>query len=53
MSCGSTFERTYFDIDPGLENKTDVQYHTDNRHGIAGYLNDPDVARRIHAPLAG
>jgi hypothetical protein len=36
-----------------VENETDVQNHTDNRHGIAGYLNDPDVAWRIHAALAG
>ena len=33
---------------PSIENKTDVQNHTDNRHGIEGYLDDPIVARRIY-----
>lgn len=41
----------YFDIDPEIENKVDVDNHTDNRHGIAGYLDDAVVARRIHAAL--
>jgi pimeloyl-ACP methyl ester carboxylesterase len=36
-----------FDIDPAVENKTDVDNHTRNRHGIDGYLDDPEVARRI------
>ena len=37
--------------DPAIENKTDVKNRTNNRHGIAGYLDDKDVARRIHAAL--
>lgn len=40
-----------FGVDPAVENKTDVDNHTPNRHGIAGYLNDAEVARRIHAAL--
>lgn len=42
-----------FPVDPEIENKTDVDNFTDNRHGIAGYLEDPVVARRIHAALSG
>jgi hypothetical protein len=40
-----------FKIDPEVENKTDVDNFTDNRHGIAGYLEDPVVARRIRDAL--
>lgn len=36
---------------PAIENKTDVRNRTDNRHGISGYLDDAEVARRIHAAL--
>ncbi len=36
---------------PAIENKTDVKNRTDNRHGISGYLDDKEVARRIHAAL--
>ena len=36
-----------FDVDPPVENKVDVDNPTQNRHGISGYLGDPDVARRI------
>jgi hypothetical protein len=36
-----------FNIIPPIENKTDVNNHTSNRHGIAGYLDDPVVAQRI------
>lgn len=43
--------KRYFAIDPEIENKTDVQNHTDNRHGIAGYLDDKEVAKRIHDAL--
>lgn len=43
--------RKNFGIDPEIENKTDVKNHTDNRHGVAGYLDDKDVARRIHDAL--
>lgn len=40
-----------FDVDPAIQNKTDVRNHTENRHGISGYLDDAEVARRIHAQL--
>jgi hypothetical protein len=38
--------------DPSILNKTDVDNGTDNRHGISGYLNDAEVARRIHEALS-
>ena len=41
----------HFDVDPAVENKTDVENHTDNRHGISGYLDDQVVARRIFDAL--
>lgn len=37
--------------DPAIDNKRDVRNNTSNRHGIAGYLDDEEVARRIHAAL--
>lgn len=37
--------------DPAIENKTNVRNKTRNRHGIAGYLDDQDVARRIYDAL--
>lgn len=40
-----------FDIDPEVENKTDVRNKTANRHGIAGYLDDKTVAARIYEAL--
>jgi len=40
-----------FPIQPPIENKTNVNNHTDNRHGIVGYLDDPDVARSIYTAL--
>lgn len=44
--------RRHFEIDPEIENKTDVDNFTDNHHGIDGYLEDAVVARRIHEALA-
>jgi hypothetical protein len=44
-------DKDHFKIDPEIENKTNVDNHTDNRHGIAGYLDDKDVAKRIHDAL--
>jgi hypothetical protein len=38
-------------ITPAVRNKTDVNNHTDNRHGISGYLDDPVVARTIYDAL--
>ncbi len=43
--------KSRFDVDPAIHNKTDVRNHTENRHGISGYLDDAEVARRIHAAL--
>ena len=45
-------KKPHFDIDPAIENKTDVRNKTDNRHGIAGYLDDKVVAARIHQALS-
>ncbi len=45
--------KKHFAIAPEIENKIDVNNQTDNRHGIAGYLNDKDVAKRIHDALVG
>jgi hypothetical protein len=36
---------------PAIENKIDVSNKTRNRHGIAGYLDDQEVARRIYDAL--
>ena len=33
-----------WDVRPPITNKGDVNNHTDNRHGIGGYLDDPVVA---------
>lgn len=44
-------DANHFDVNPAIENKTDVRNDTENRHGITGYLSDPVVARRIHAAL--
>jgi len=37
-----------FPITPLITNKSDVHNHTDNYHGIAGYLDDPEIARWIY-----
>jgi hypothetical protein len=39
--------------DPAIENKRDVSNKTRNRHGIAGYLDDAEVAKRIYDSLVG
>jgi hypothetical protein len=36
-----------FPVNPVVENYGRVLNGTDNRHGIIGYLNDPDVAKHI------
>ena len=36
-----------FPITPNVENAANVNNSTSNRHGIAGYLDDPGVAKRI------
>ncbi|WP_133061137.1 hypothetical protein [Paraburkholderia hospita] len=40
-----------FPVRPTVVNNPTVKNHTDNRHGIAGYLDDPDVARQILTTL--
>jgi hypothetical protein len=40
-----------FPVTPAVENKNDVHNFTENRHGIAGYLADPIVARKIYDSL--
>jgi hypothetical protein len=40
-----------FPVERTIENYTDVQNPTTNRHGISGYLEDEVVARRIHTAL--
>jgi hypothetical protein len=37
-----------FPVQPTIENYGEVRNPTPNRHGITGYLGDPEVARRIH-----
>lgn len=41
----------HFNVVPAIENLTEVDNFTENRHGIAGYLSDREVASRIHAAL--
>ena len=43
-------EAPHFSVTP-ITNKIDVQNHTENRHGIAGYLDDPVVAKTIYDAL--
>lgn len=43
----------HFRIEPRVVNKVDVDNRTYNRHGIGGYLGDPDVATTIRAAVAG
>jgi hypothetical protein len=43
----------HFPTDPAVDNKTDVDNPTENRHGITGYLGDPVVAARIYEGLKG
>jgi hypothetical protein len=43
----------HFPVTPAVSNYADVENHTDNRHGIAGYLDDPEVAAKIHQALTG
>lgn len=38
----------HFSVTPAIENKTDVDNPTENRHGISGYLSDSVVAKRIY-----
>jgi len=42
-----------FPVIPAVTNFDGVKNHTDNRHGIDGYLDDTKVAERILDGLAG
>jgi hypothetical protein len=37
----------HFPVQPPIQNDNRVKNQTANHHGIAGYLNNPDVAKRI------
>jgi hypothetical protein len=43
----NALDDTGFPITPPVENKSDVANFTENRHGIAGYLADPEVAAKV------
>lgn len=43
----------YFNTGKTIENDTTIDNTTDNQHGIVGYLDDEDVARRIHEAVVG
>jgi hypothetical protein len=36
-----------FNIDPAIENIPTLQNQTENRHGITGYLDKPEIAHRL------
>jgi len=38
-------------VTPAIENKTDVFNHTENRHGIEGYLENQATAKKIYDAL--
>jgi hypothetical protein len=40
-------DQTHFPVNPPISNFGGVDNHTDNRHGIVGYLDDPRVAAEI------
>jgi hypothetical protein len=44
-------DNDHFAVSPAIENKNDVVNKTPNRHGIAGYLSDPVVVRKIFEAL--
>lgn len=44
-------DAVHFGVTPPIENHSEVLNPTDNRHGISGYLSDPQVAARIHETL--
>jgi hypothetical protein len=44
-------DKNSFNVNPAIENKTDVDNPSENRHNISGYLGDKEVARRIHDAL--
>ncbi len=44
-------DHTTFQVTPPVRNRAEVENHTKNRHGIAGYLDDREVARWIYEAL--
>jgi hypothetical protein len=44
-------DRAHFAVTPAIENYAMVDNHTDNRHGIVGYLDDTEIAGRILTAL--
>ncbi|HLP96367.1 MAG TPA: alpha/beta hydrolase [Saprospiraceae bacterium] len=44
--------REHFNTNPPIENKKNVKNHTDNHHGIKGYLDDEVVAKVIYEACA-
>ncbi len=40
-------DHSYFPTTPPIDNNAAIKNHTDNRHGIVGYLNDTNVAAEI------
>jgi hypothetical protein len=45
-------DKDNFPVEPAIVNNSSVRNSTDNRHGISGYLENPDVARRIVQALS-
>jgi hypothetical protein len=44
-------DRANFPVTPDIDNYAGVKNHTDNRHGIDGYLDDRSVAKQIITAL--
>lgn len=40
-----------FPVTPAIENYDRVRNHTENRHGVIGYLDDPTIAKRVLSQL--
>lgn len=40
-------DSTNFPVNPSIENNSTIKNRTDNRHGIVGYLDDPNVAKLV------
>ncbi len=43
----NSLDAKHFNINPGVRNISDIKNHTNNRHGISGYLNTPKVATEV------
>ncbi len=42
-------DKANFDVNPAITNNGAVQNWTANKHGIAGYLDDANVAKAVHS----